>query len=691
MFSGMRVLGRKRVKVELPGSDGSAQIVSLSQKDEDGLHPFAISWNWKPIKGDAEAKITLCAEEFDARTQGVIASRGGDTPFDPFIHTTFGEFFPWAVEAFGVALKTECLDKRVSEETASYNRLAIGRFFRFCLSQQIPIDGPADLTYTLICQYRAYLRDVDLNSQYKRSQFQYVTRTLKRLMGTRYLPKGFSIPKYTADTGETLPVYSDAVMHQFVAACVSDIDMVMRRAKEFKALIPACYGPNAEVGSATSYSLEKIVRKFIERLSVRSASSTNQINSDARKHFNSNYIHHFRQNNENFVSQIPSVLAETDQDGKLVGGRVTDLLEREVATPKTLLPFYLLFMIYTGRNKETVDSWKRRYKVNNQWISPLEWTDSLDPEKCKVRGTKSRGKGRGKIQIDDVHIKKSVVGLYPLLEFLIWYTDPLARSGKTDESDSLWLVLDRHYETGTLTRKSSSFFIRTVNEFLERHQIVEFVPKQGGGFTKEPLSGLDTRRFRKNFAVREMMDALANCSNHQELADTLSNSLKHASFDTTLGSYLSHDTTMASRDIGIFTLQSEMLDTAMRFRGSLNDESVPRSGEPVILARCADPTSPDFELASRDSEGHCSEYDMCLGCTKSRVFEEHLPRIALRTIQYEEKMNEMTRTAWDADYGRKHARASDVLERWSDQEAVNEAWDSARSGKIILPEIIAKG
>lgn len=690
-------MGRKRVKINL-AEGSSTSVAEIDQKDEDGLYPFSLSWSWKPIKSADEVRLGLrfdhLSDQMQVKTLKSLERRNAENPLDAFLHTSFYESYPWAVEALGVALKTECLEVRHGVASASYKRLSLGRFLRFCMSENILLEGPEDLTYSLLCQYRAHLRTVEMDSRYKAKLFRNVTSTFERLMGSRYLQDRWIAPIYSSDASESVPMYSDAVMHQLVSACISDIDLVMRRAKEFQEAIPDCFVANTEENRRHAYSTNKAIRSYVEKYSLQSEPS--RVLSDwscsrTRRDW-VGQLSLYRRGNQKFTSDMSSVLNEVDDSGSLLGGRFVDFAQREVATAQTLLPFYLLFLIYTGRNRETVNTWQRRYKVKNRWVSPTEWTDILSPDKCILRGVKSRGKGRLKNEVDDVHIKKSTIGLYPLLEFVIWYTEPLVAGADPKHKDLLWLALDQNYKLKTFSSKrdKTNIFLSEVREFLKRHEITEFIPKKGGGFKKERLSGIDTRRFRKNFAVRELMEAVSNCANHQELADTLRNSLKHGSFDTTIGSYLSHDTTMASRDVAIFTLQSEMLETARRFRGTLNDDG-PRSGEPVILARCSDPSSPDFEMADQSDDGHCSEYDMCMGCSRSAVFEEHLPRIAMRIIQYEEERDGMSQAAWDAEYGQKHARAHDVLNSWSDQDAVNDAWTSAKDGEITLPKVMFRG
>ena len=112
---------------------------------------------------------------------------------------------------------------------------------------------------------------------------------------------------------------------------------------------------------------------------------------------------------------------------------------------------------------------------------------------------------------------------------------------------------------------------------------------------------------------------------------------------------------------------------------------------PGFYASCADPKDPDYEGALVDSESSCHEYDMCLGCRQSRVFEQHLPRIATRILQYESLRPTLADERWEIEYGRKHARAHDLLSNWSDQDVVSKAWADAKRGVIFLPAVIVRG
>ncbi|MNJ78253.1 hypothetical protein D3C77_759470 [compost metagenome] len=81
---------------------------------------------------------------------------------------------------------------------------------------------------------------------------------------------------------------------------------------------------------------------------------------------------------------------------------------------------------------------------------------------------------------------------------------------------------------------------------------------------------------------------------------------------------------------------------------------------------------------------------MCFGCSKSRVFGIHLPRIAARIIQYDSMKLMMSDQQWEYHYGKKYARANNLLAGWSDQKEVDAAWLLAKSGEVKLPLVIAR-
>lgn len=181
-------------------------------------------------------------------------------------------------------------------------------------------------------------------------------------------------------------------------------------------------------------------------------------------------------------------------------------------------------------------SWQRMYRIGKTSVSPLDWKDPLDPTKCRVRGYKSRGKGRGKIEADDTYIKISEDGMYPIFKFLMWYTKPLVSLVGERSKDSLWLYFGKR---GVNDCSITDRFLQSAQAFLDRHEIWDVHVGANGEVSNRRLASLDSRRFRKVYAAKEMMKAINEAQSHQELAASLTHALKHKQFDTTLGSYLS--------------------------------------------------------------------------------------------------------------------------------------------------------
>jgi len=507
-------------------------------------------------------------------------------------------------------------------------------------------------------------------------------------MGTKYLVDGFQFPIYRTDAPSILAPYSDTVMHQLISACISDIDLIMRSAKETDhRLLSVADGSHSFEGLELN-CLERILRS-----SLRHNPDDHEPHLTSFKDHISNvlgvskYKHPARYE---CYSKMPEFQPVLDNVGsKFADAPINQLLSRFRANPNTLIPFFLLFVCYTGRNRETILSWQRAYEVRGKLVKPTEWLDPISPNKCKIRGWKKRGAGKGKIKTDDVHIEISDKGLFPILEFLLWYTAPAALELDSDEN---CLFACFGFKGGAISfKKNSTIFRDAINNFLERHWITSIIEDEDTcEYRHERLTGIDTRRIRKVFITKQLLDAMGSSANHQELANKLANSLRHGDFETTLGSYLSHEDSMGPRDIAILTLQSSLLEEAKKFKGKMilvdsNEEE--KNLMPVIFAKCADPSNPDYAYA--EITDHCSQYDMCLGCSKSRVFEEHLPRIAARIIQYDNEQELMTLEAWNADYGYLHAIAMDALGQWENIETIDEAWNIAKSGNIFLPPIIA--
>lgn len=676
-------MGRKHVKHDLEKALSVEQSLHhLELKTEEGFYPFSPVWRWAPQNGKKKGEtVSLTIDSRNASESELVNE--GNHPHR-FFYSEYQSEFSWAVEIFGRSLKTICLENRYSHSEASYIRNAVGGFFEYCRQNNVKLESFSDFGFQLMCAWRNNLRTVELNSRYKSVLYRRFARVVERVMGTSLLPIKFTMPVYTSDAPDPLPPYSDAVMYQLIGACVSDIDDLIKESRAFEDLTARVLLPEVEQ-SAQRNEWRHFVETFIKTCSFRSGDIQNvfpystgrvglaMINQEA-----------VESEGKSFLDMVKIICPEANSDTVDVYKK---LAEKQVPNRGSLFSFLLFFLICSGKNKETVLSWRRIYRIGKKLISPLDWKDPLDPNKCRVRGFKGRGKGRAKVQADDTYIKISEEGMYPVLKFLLWYTEPLVSLVGERSKDSLWLYFGKR---GALDCNVTDRFLQSAQAFLRRHEIWDIKVEEDGAIYNVRLASLDSRRFRKVYAAKEMLKAVNEAQNHQELAARLTHALKHNQFDTTLGSYLSLGAAKTITDVGIFTLQKKYLEEARTFRGVRREHS---KVEGVIgfYAACENPQAPDYEGAIPATEKECQQYDMCLGCTQSRVFDAHLPRIAKRILQYEAQRETMPRATWEAAYSRKLARAQDVFNGWSDKSAVKEALEAARNGSVFLPEIICRG
>ncbi len=676
-------MGRKRTKHDVQEVINDEKAIRpLDLREDSGFYPLSTVWRWRPQAGKEQGELvslTIDAQSAKMKELTKLKANPGRLFYSEFI----GEF-PWAVKALAQGLKTICLESRCSQAEASYKRNAVGMFLDFCRRKNIKLDNSQNLNFHLICEWRADLRSVEMGSRYKSAMFRRCCVVIERIMGSELMPSTFSMPIYTSDAPAPLAPYSDVVMYQLIGAVTSDIELLMNNAREFSEILE--HPERHALEKLQDEYSRQVVEAYCENLSFR--------NGEVKV----NTFHEIweqlsvqRANSQDaaatvFEAAFPYVCPAPRS---AFTEHLRRLAEREVPSKESLFPFLVFFLIFSGKNLEVVMAWKRRYKIKGYSTSPLDWKDPFDSRKCRLRGYKGRGKGRTTIEVDDTYVPISDEGIYPVLEFFLWYTEPLSQRVDTKSTDSMWLYFrkDRFFDYGV-----DGIFSADTKKFLVRHEIWDMGTDQHGNPTKERILTLDSRRFRKVHATRELLKAIGEAGNFQELHAALSNALNHKTFDTTLSRYLALGAARTITDIATFTLQQKYLEEARKFRGEMvrKGKAAAPHDVPGFYASCADPKDPDYEGALVDSESSCHEYDMCLGCRQSRVFEQHLPRIATRILQYESLRPTLADERWEIEYGRKHARAHDLLSNWSDQDVVSKAWADAKRGAIFLPAVIVR-
>jgi len=212
------------------------------------------------------------------------------------------------------------------------------------------------------------------------------------------------------------------------------------------------------------------------------------------------------------------------------------------------------------------------------------------------------------------------------------------------------------------------------------------------------LKTLETSRFRKVFAGHKLLSVLNDVDDSDELIYKLQHALNHKKFDTTFFSYLLKsgvaNTTM---NAAIVSLTSDLLEKSLQFKGQIRTSSQRNpDAKKVFLCDCNDNTNPSHGLPIAE---RCTRYDMCLGCERSEVFAEHIPRICYRILQYEEARAKNSEEFKDILEDRYQIALSAIekfsVNHTSGEEIVEAAYLNANEafalGEQLLPPILQTG
>jgi hypothetical protein len=328
-----------------------------------------------------------------------------------------------------------------------------------------------------------------------------------------------------------------------------------------------------------------------------------------------------------------------------------------------------LLMMQTGVNKEVVLTIPSKAEDGRSILTRGDTVfvkkDGTETD-IHLYGTKSRT-GKSSMKVIPVIISKSS----PIYEMLIDY-ERYIKVG-----DGPFFEFNRNFiETWSSAAQPS------VNLF-EAYPVTDESGQQ--------LSSINTRKFRKVFASGQLLDRMKNIKDMNELAAMLRDDLNHGNLDTTLTNYIMKSTVGRSViDIAIATITGGKL-TDLKCKSQIEGRKPVPFKKKVFLCHCVDPQNPSHDVAIADE---CRHYDLCLGCEQSIITKEHLPYICLRIIQYEAE-REKDQQIWPALFEDKWCIAHDALARYIEKNKkdgrhlVDEAWITARQGRITLPPIIA--
>lgn len=329
-----------------------------------------------------------------------------------------------------------------------------------------------------------------------------------------------------------------------------------------------------------------------------------------------------------------------------------------------------LLMMQTGVNLEVILTIPSKAADGNSILTRGDIVfvkkDGGETE-INMYGIKARRGERSPMKVIDVVFSKTC----PIYQMLLDY-ERYVKVG-----DGLFFEFDRH-------------FIAHWNKAGQQHKkLFEYYPvtDENG----KQLSSIDSTKFRKVFASTQLLERMKSISDMNELAEMLRNDLNHGNLDTTLTNYIMKSTIGRSViDIAIATITSGKLND-LKCKSQIEGRKPITFKKKVFLCHCVDPQNPSHDVAIADE---CRHYDLCLGCEQSIITKEHLPYICLRIIQYEAE-REKDQIIWPALFEDKWCIGHDALARYIEKDKnngrqlVDEAWTTARQGRVTLPPIVA--
>tara|TARA_R110002049_G_scaffold154032_1_gene318492 strand:+ start:108 stop:2168 length:2061 start_codon:yes stop_codon:yes gene_type:complete len=333
---------------------------------------------------------------------------------------------------------------------------------------------------------------------------------------------------------------------------------------------------------------------------------------------------------------------------------------------RCVLETYL--MLQTGVNYEVISSLKRSYRGVN-WSERYDLflgaNEDTKAEKqvLRVSGTKAKGRhGTKEISIR-VPVESHIYRVLKLTEEI--FSEP--------NSDLFF------------PKTSLSYYNRSLC-FLARNPIID---------DGNELKALQSSRIRKTFAGVKLTESIEKSKSIGDLTQILRDAMDHENFDTTLFSYI--------LKTGVFNyvyshavaaLTTKMIEDCLDFKGKIiatdkSESSENADSTPVFLCECSDNTAPTHGVPINK---RCTTYDLCLGCERSQVYSEHIPRICFRIMQYDN----IPSPASDLIADRK-AIAFDTLDRFRHEHPDGEqllessyaiASDAMINDKPLLPAIL---
>ncbi|AEY65750.1 hypothetical protein [Clostridium sp. BNL1100] len=371
----------------------------------------------------------------------------------------------------------------------------------------------------------------------------------------------------------------------------------------------------------------------------------------------------------------------------------------------TIYPFLLLALINTGWNLESMLSISDDVDAH---ITP----DLIDPESYvlihsqKVRGSKD---GKQLKKITHRSSKKNRFGTYRLLKYV--------ESIITQYKDSpyykncyLWQYITNNKKTSIIRTINNIevSFTKVSQRFLERHRL-----KYVSGKT------ISHPKIRSGYAaLRQLLG-----STEWEIGEEFGHSNKE-----TIIHYTSDESSNLVQDLVIKKIQKQFINDLKNFKvrvvesktlkelsKAINEAktesdknkmikneatklglyektivNIIDAGSQKYILVCEDSTKPSWPgFAELVKEGQkCRYFNKCALCSQSIVFPEALQYIARRILDLDKLKSSLISSEWILQYGDEYEAWLQILHSWSNQEQVENAWELAKTGCVILPQIM---
>ncbi|MEK4535420.1 hypothetical protein NST21_08685 [Peribacillus sp. FSL K6-1552] len=370
----------------------------------------------------------------------------------------------------------------------------------------------------------------------------------------------------------------------------------------------------------------------------------------------------------------------------------------------TLYPFFLLALINTGWNVESLLSISDDVDAH---ITP----DLIDPENYVIiHGRKIRGSNDKEfLKVTRRSNKNKMLDTYQLLKYvesiITQYKDsPYYRMG------CLWqFTIPESQKEIISSFNEHPIFTGVSKRFIERHNFKYF----------SDTTGVSHPKVRSGYvSIKQLLG-----ETERELGEDLSQndvgSIDH---------YISDESTNLILDLTIKEIQKQFVEdltnlkvrvvksTSLRsLRNAINDakteqeklklikkEAVKHYLDEKTIIHLLDAGSQKYILACEDAmnpswpgwndyvgEGKkCRYFNKCSLCKQAIVFPEALPYIARRILDLDKLKKSHSSSDWVLKYGDEYDAWNQILEYWNNEDQVKDAWELARMGFVVLPQIM---